>query len=309
MIDLMKRNKRLFFFSSVVFLGVVITTASLFNKEQPGFSLRKIRSPFSAKTQWSTEKLTEAQKELVLEILSQEFNYLGSGAEVYAFQSVDGRYVIKFFKMKHLIPKTWLKWVPLPGLEKYRSNKIDKRISRQNELFSSYKLAYDDLREETGLIYIHLNKSKDLKMKIRILDRMRKSYVVNLDHYEFVIQRKSQLVHDRITALMQKGNREGALEAIHNLLKAVVSQCKQGYIDRDSGISHNYGFLDDKVIHFDVGRIMRDENAQNPTHYQREILRVGKKIELWLNLEYPALVPDLEEAINAMIDPSLSPQN
>ena len=128
-------------------------------------------------------------------------------------------------------------------------------------------------------------------------------YVANLDDYEFVVQKKTEMIRARITDLMEVGKREEALETIHLLFTQVVDQCKKGYIDRDSGISHNYGFVDNQVIHFDTGRIVKDERAKEPSYYQREVLRVGRKLEGWLSIHYPVLLPDLEEVINALIAP------
>jgi len=300
----MKNSQKLFFLSLGISLTILVGTVYLTTANKPGFSLDKISSPFEPSKKWAIAKISAAEKEQVSEILFQDFNYLGSGDECIAFLSSDGKYVLKFFRMKNLLPKTWLKLIPFPGLEQYRFKRIDKRILRHQELFSSYKAAYEDLKEETGLVFIHLNKSKDLRMKIRLLDRMRRCYRINLDDYEFILQKKGQLVYDRITALMQKGDRECALRALNTLLKHVVAQCKKGFIDKDDEINPNYGFIGDQVIHFDVGRVVRDETAQNPSYYQREILRVGNKLEEWLGSHYPELVPGLEEIIDDIIDPS-----
>lgn len=293
----------------IPFFGIVLCvftfSVMLFAKKPTGFTLDKIRSPFERNPKWEVRELSAYEKEEVHKILSQEFHYLGSGAQCYAFLSEDGKYVLKFFKMKHLIPKNWLKFVPLPGIGKYKFNKIQNRILRHQDLFSSYKMAYEELKEETGMVYIHLNKSKDLKARVRLFDRMKNCYLANVDDYEFVVQKKAELLRDRITHLMGSGKKEEALEAIHSLLKQVVSQCKKGYFDRDSGISYNYGFVDDLVVHFDSGRIAKDASVKDPSYYQREVLRVGKKLEGWMSMYFPDLLPGLEEAINAMIDPSL----
>lgn len=301
---LILKNWRSFTLVFGLSLGIVFGSLLLFNKKKPGFALNKVRSPFQYSPKWQIEDLSGRDKEKVHEILSQDFNYLGSGAQCYAFISADGKYVLKFFKMKHFIPKKWLKLIPLPGLEPYRFRKLDRRILNQEKLFSSYKMAYEKLKEATGLVYIHLNKSKDLDIKVRLYDRMRKCCLVNLDKYEFVLQEKAQLVRDRITALMQKGDNKGAIEAIRALLQEVIAQCQKGVIDSDSGISNNYGFIDQRVIHFDVGRIMYDEVAKEPAHYQREVLRVSKKLESWIAIHYPMLLPSLDEQIDSLISPS-----
>lgn len=260
-----------------------------------------MKSPLAPSPDWAINFSNRAEKERIKEILSQEFNYLGSGAQCFAFLSADGKYVLKFFRMKHLVPKTWLKWVPFPGLDEYRFQKIDKRILRQKELFRSYKLAYEDLQEETGLVYIHLNKGKNLKVNARLYDRMRNLYIAPLDEYEFVLQLRSQLVHERLISYMQKRDFAGARRAIHNLLEMVVRQSKKGYVDRDPGVSHNYGYVGDRVVHFDVGKMLRDDAATEPSYYHREVLRFGEKLSSWLEVHYPELLPLLEEEVNEMI--------
>lgn len=295
----MKLGRTLLSCLLVIFL--VVGTCILIGKTKKGFGIDKIRSRLEYSSRWAIESASQVSEE-VDQILSQDFNYLGCGAQCYAFLSADGNYVLKFFKMKHLTPKTYLKYLPVPGLDKYRFNKIEKRLLRQQDLFLSYKMAYEELKEETGLLYVHLNKTHTLHKKLKLYDRMRHCFEINLDDYEFVLQLKSQLVCDRIVALMQRGDKEGVSVAINSLLTQVVSQCKKGYIDRDSGISHNYGFVGNHVIHFDVGRLMRDETAKDPTHYQREVLRVGKKLEQWLTEFYPNLLPLLEEQINSILD-------
>lgn len=248
------------------------------------------------------DPLSEWESLELKRILSQEFRYLGSGAQCYAFISADGKYVLKFFKIKHLVPKRWLKLVPIPGLGQYRFNKIEKRILRHRELFTSYKLAYEYLKKETGVVFIHLNKTKELGTRVNLYDRSFNCYRLDLDKYEFVLQKKATLVRDRIIALMQREDREGALKAIEALLNQVVNQCKKGYVDRDSGVSHNYGFIGEDVIHFDAGRILYDSAAKTPVYYHREVLRVAKKLEDWLESSYPELIDDVEEIINSMID-------
>jgi len=300
----MKEKQRYYILSFGAVFCILTFSIVLFNKKPTGFTLDKIRSPFEKSSRWNIEELPAFESLEIQKIFSQDFNYLGAGAQCYAFQSADGNYVLKFFKMKHLIPKRWLKLIPLPWLEQYRFNKIDKRILRHRELFTSYKIAYEELKEETGVIYIHLNKSRDLSLKVKLYDRMRNCFTANLDDYEFILQERAQLVHDRIRSLIQKGKREEVIEVIHQLLSHVVLQCKKGVIDRDSGFSHNYGFVGSKVVHFDAGRVVKDENAKEATFYQREILRVGKKLENWFEIHYPAFLPDLEEVIDAMIDSS-----
>ncbi len=268
----------------------------LLNKRERGFTLDKISSKLALGAEW-VNALSDKDRDRLNEIFSQPLSYLGCGAQCYAFISADGNYVVKFFKMKHLLPKKWLLYFPLPGLEKYRVRKVNQRILRQKELFSGYKMAYRHLKDETGLFFVHLKKTDDLDIQATLIDKNKNAHTLNLDSYEFIVQRKAQLIHEHISQLMEEGNRPKAKAAIFALLDQVVSQCKRGFVDSDSGISHNYGFVGDQVVHFDVGRLVQDENAKKPAFYQREAIRVAVKLERWLSEFYPELLPDLEECI------------
>lgn len=287
--------------ASVVVFLICLGVAYLLSAPSKGFPVYKIASKLEFNDEWVVDAPSENERKELKEILSQQFHFLGSGAQCYAFISADNKYVLKFFKMKHLLPKEWLRYLPLPGLEQYRFRKVDKRIFRQKELFGSYKMAFQMLRKETGLVFVHLNKTSDLNAFATVYDCHGEKSRLNLDRFEFVLQKKSQLVQERIAELMKAGHPEKAKEAINALMQHVVNQCRQGFIDRDSGVSHNYGFVGDEVIHFDVGRIVRDENAKKPSHYQREILRISKKLEPWLIDNYPELIDALDESVANII--------
>lgn len=290
---MLKINKLCSFAFAICIFFAGLSTL-LLSKKDRGFSIAKIASNLS--TDW-TAPLSDKDRDHLREICAQPFKYLGSGAQCYAFLSSDGNYVLKFFKMKHLLPKKWLLYFPLPGLEKYRLRKVNQRITRQKELFMSYQLAYQNLKEETGLFSVHLKKTNDLDLQVALIDKNGKKHMLNLDSFEFVFQKKSQLIHEHLSQLMKEKNREGAKTAIKTLLQEVVSQCKRGFVDKDSGISHNYGFVGDQVIHFDVGRLVQDPNAKKSVFYQQEAIRVATKLERWLSEFYPELIPDLEECI------------
>lgn len=284
----------------------IVASLFLFDRPQNGFTLKKIKSPFKPSPEWEVPPLSNFEKQSVRFALLQDYSYMASGAQCYAFLSSDGEYVLKFFKTKHLIPKNWLKLLPIPWLSNYRFLKVDKRKAQHKELFSSYKMAYEELRKETGVEFIHLNKTKDLNVRMKIYDKNHRAYLINLDDYEFVLQKKAETVADRIVFLMENKQHEKAVDNLTGLLTQIILQCKNGYIDCDSGVSYNYGFIGDEVVHFDFGRIIKDPSANDPAFYQREILRVAKKLERWCDTHYPQLTPILEEVVDAMMDPSLA---
>lgn len=292
-------KKALFKVGMVAVIVAGLVTAGILEGTRPkGFHPRAISSSLEFSPYWHADVPGSAS---MAPILSQDYFYLGSGAQCYAFISADGKYVLKFFKMKHLLPKKWLRYFPFPGLGSYRFRKTERRVARQKSLFQSYMLAWEHLQKETGLVYIHLNKTDELKMAPLLFDKEGDSFQVDLDQYEFIVQRKSTLLRDHIAACMKEGKKEKAVEAIQSLLGRVVELSKKGFIDQDSGVSHNYGFVGKEVIHFDVGQLTSDKTAAEPSHYQREVLRVAYKLELWLKEDFPELLPNLEESIGELL--------
>lgn len=276
-------------YSKGLLLFSIALLCYLFFPDRKHFSLQKISSCLPFSPLWETAPPTKQEKEFLKELCIKPFEYLGEGAECYAFVSHDGAHVLKFFKMKHLTPKNWLRYLPFSLFEKYRLQKIDRRILRQKQLFVNYKAAYETLREETGLILIHLNKTKDFLPSTLLLDKRGRKHRIDLDRFEFVIQQKATLVQEHIAQLMRQGDVRRAKQALVSLLEHIRLQCSRGFIDGDSGINHNYGFVEDRVIHFDIGRLTYDESGEKAS--QGELLRVVKKLESFLETSYPELLP------------------
>jgi hypothetical protein len=232
-----------------------------------GFSVKKITSNFAYNPDWVIPEPQGQEFDQLQSIFHQKFKYLASGSQSYAFVSEDGKYVIKFFRMKHLIPsiRDYLK----PGrLEHRRQNLIS--------IFGAHKLAYDELREDSGLVYLHLNKTQHLNTKLKATDRLGRSYEVDLDKTEFVVQKKAELIFDRLKKLLDKGDRAGADKAIASMLQMIKRQLDMKIVDQDKAVRNNYGFIGDQPVHLDIGRLYRGEK---PKDYDRVIERINK----WLH--------------------------
>ncbi len=291
-----------YFFPLIITLMMVAGVGMLTGKNARGFSLSKIRSSLEFNEEWVVDAPSNEIMEEIRDILGQEFHYLGNGTQCYAFLSKDGEYVLKFFKMKHLMPKNWLRFFPIPGLGQYRFNKTEGRIARRKQIFTSHKMAYKYLREETGLIFVHLNKTRDLGVTTALCDRFGQKLQVRPDQLEFILQRKATPITEHIDKLMKTGRVDEAKSSIRTLLRHVVNKSKRGFLDKDFNPSHNYGFVGNQIIHYDVGQIVQDDDAVKPSHYLREVLRVSTNLEQWLAINYPELLPTLEEDVGEWID-------
>jgi len=275
-------------------------TARFCNTRTDGFSIAKIHSELSYNPKWETASLSEEKQKELYPILLQKFHYLGCGGQCFAFGSEDGQYVIKFFKHKIRKPYSYFLKAALPkALDVRRKRKLDKELFKVNRDFTSYKIAYEDLQEETGLIYIHLNKATSLNRSVCIVDKLGIEHQIPLDGIEFIVQAQAQLLYLRIDDLMARGDTAGAKLSLHAVLATIVKRCQKGVFDEDPRIHRNFGFIGEKPIFIDVGRFVHDPLRKDPTVYKADLLTITKRFRTWLKASHPELVSTLDEELNA----------
>lgn len=184
-------------------------------------------------------------------IFDQKFFYLGKGCQFYVFESADHKYVIKFLKHKHLWPSL-----------------IKSQDERIKTLFSSIRIAYTHLKEETGLIAIHLEKRKVRDKPIIIVDKLGFEHELDLNKTEFVIQKraspsKNVLTEDKIKIIL-----------------ALTERCiEKGIEDQDKATVQNIGFIDDVPIFLDIGQF----RFNNHLNREKEIEK--RRYSLYRSLE------------------------
>jgi hypothetical protein len=230
-------------------------------------------------------------------IFSQKFYYLNSGAQCYAFVSEDQKYVLKFFKINKLTPKYWLNYLPIPWLEKYRFKKVLMRERRRDEIYSGFNSFYQNFRREAGLELVHLNLTNFSKDKVRIVDKTGNEHNVSLNRMPFVLQKRAQMIYPYVEECFKSNDREKGIQALIAVLDLIKYRCQMGYIDKDGGISNNYGFIDGLAVQVDIGEVARDDSIKDPVNYLREILRVSQKIEFWLKNHFPEAVQEYQERV------------
>lgn len=262
-------------------------------KQTDGFALYKILSSLCFNPAW------EVQQPSPPDLFDQPFHYLAKGAQSYVFASEDGNTVIKFFRLNHLQPPKWLTLFALPiPLQPYKVNKwIEKRAELTKD-FLSYKIAFEELQEETGLIYLHLNKTKHLNKKLKIYDKIKIAHEIDLDNMEFLVQKRATLVYPTIDTLVKTEGPEAAKEAINDLVNLLLSRCQKGIFDKDPDLNTNFGFLHRRPVQIDIGRFTRELEIKNKAAHRDEIIRITDHFRQWLEAYHPDLSESLAQSIN-----------
>ncbi len=258
---------------TVCFPLLLLAGGLFFIMRNSGFSLDKIRLRIDSKENWAIEPLTEQARELLTtKVFPQKYYYLGAGNQCYAFISEDRKYVLKFLKMQHLSPRNWFS--PLSFRQK-NNQLFSERI------FASYIDAFQELRAETGLIYVHFNKSREFQSKVTLIDNKGKTHLLDLDSVEFIVQQRAQKIFERFDQLIEAEDYDGLRMAICSFLKLIVTRCEKGFVDRETSIRNNFGFVDDVAIQFDCTTLTRDSSMKYPLNLCEEVMETAKRLDLW----------------------------
>ncbi len=272
-----------------------------------GFTVANITSDFSFQPQWEVRVLKADEQAELENAFDQSYYYLGKGCQSYVFSSEDGQYVIKFFKYQRYRLQGWLAYFPsLPAIVKFRQQKIEKKWKKLDGFVQSWKVAFENLKEETGLVYVHLNKTNHLQKPLIIYDKIGRKHRVDLDQMEFCIQHRAKLLCDVLLKHKAKGEIEEAQLLIRQLLEMILSEYSRGLADNDHALMQNTGVAWGKPIHIDVGQFVFNEMVRQPAIFHQELFTKTYKFKLWLRENYPDLGVYLEDELRRIIGPEYS---
>lgn len=283
---------------AVLLAGLVIGATRLAEKKTDGFTELAIHSERDYDIAWETRPLTENEQVEFDLATSQKYRYFGCGGQAFALFSEDGKYVIKFFKQRVYRVPFLLKLIPLPWpLKRYQVKRHWKKSDKLYRDFMSYKMAFEELQDLTGLIYIHLNTTQRINRQLMITDKLGQPHLINLDEVDFVLQKRAEMVHDRINTLMRQGAHKEAEEAITSVLNLVIERAKRGLLDRDPNVRTNCGFIDKQAIKVDVGRFTRDQKAKDPNFFHADLLKIAAPFKTWIAAHHPTLLNHFEKEL------------
>lgn len=262
-----------------------------FFKKNHSFCLRYIFSTLPV----SAEK--EQLPPQVNSILEEKFFYLAKGHQSFVFVSEDGEYILKFYRFpSHLRPMSWITHPVAYLFDKNRIKIKDYNLDKLRSSFESYRIAYNELKEESGLIYLHLDKTDHLKKRIVLVDSLGVSYLVDLDSTHFLVQKKGELIFPLLSNLVKQEKLDDAKKVIDEVIALIVTRCHKGIADLDPVLEKNYGWLAGKAIHLDSGRFKKVETLSE----KEEVLRITKGLKVWLQETNPDLLAHYENRVDSL---------
>lgn len=275
--------KRLFIFLFIIFLWL------LAEKRTDGFRTSKII--FDLPSYWRTPDLTIEEYQKINAILNQKFKYLGRGRQCFVFESETHEYVLKFINFSNVSYPAFLKMFPLAPLKKSLARK-DERFP---QTFASLALAFEKLKDETALVYVHLD-GKKINNKVEIKNKYGQTFGINLNETCFIIQKKAKPLFLSLEEFFLKEKEKGLEKGIDEFLNVIVARCKKNIADDDFNAEMNIGFIDGKALIIDTGKLY-PANLENKEAFKGEILLSTKFLRRWLEKNHLEALPYLEKRI------------
>ena len=306
----------------LLIIGLFVGLQQLIELKTFGFCLSKITAddlPFQK--DFETSPLSTEEEAHIQHLLSQEYRIIGVGSECFAFESADGQAVIKFFKLDHTRPvylhrglfledysQTEVKLsdhlltkISLPrALDYFRKRLVGIREFRLQRTFNSIKLAYEELKEETGLLYLHLNPTSHLKRSLTICDGCGIRHEIDLDTIKFFLQKKATPTQKHFSSLKLKGEHRLAEQSIDALIELILVRCKKGFSDRDIML-RNIGFIKAESIEIDSGSFRRNPKMKEDWIYKQELFYATLELKAWCKKNYPEMAKYLEDRVTEKI--------
>ena len=252
-----------------------------------GFSISKIvSSKPSVKSQVPPE---------VDSLLNQSFHFIGAGGTSFVFLGDDKKTILKLFKHHQLYFKHSLFHLAFPApCDAWRIKKIllrekEHRHKRHHFFFNSCQLAFNELKEETGLIYFCSSPNPHFDGDVLLYDAWGIPHTLHLSQTEFALQKRATLLFPHLKALIEQRREEEAKKAIDAFLAIIVTRCKKGIGDRDPNLRINFGFVDGKAIEFDLGSYYSDPSLKNLSNTAREAFFMTIALQKWLENLSPEL--------------------
>ncbi len=262
----------------------VIALQDFCRKKTHGFSLLKAQSSSQERIRVA---LSMDEKKELKPILDQSFHFMAKGHQCYAFLSKDGKYVLKLLKWREIEPSFWVKNLPFSWA--YRIKEEKERKKKHD--FESYRIAYNELKEDTGLIYLHLEKTEDLNTTLCLYDAIQVRHIISADQIEFILQKKAAPF---IPYFEENKNDSFKMKSfLSSLCLILQNRLEKKITDSDISFEYNMGVFEEKPLLFDIGNLTRLQDSQPSDLLQTE----ARLLLRWLKENSPELALYLEKEL------------
>lgn len=305
MLNLLKKKSSLII--NLLLIGIVLYgLGRAYFHLTAGFTESNISSDLSLEPDHQIPLLSNNERAEIIAILKQPFHYLGKGCQSYVFLSEDGQYVIKFLKYQRFRPQFYLNALSfIPAIDQRLKQKTAEKRAKLDALLNSWKIAYKDLKKETGLVYLHLNAKDPITCPLEIVDKMGFKHIIDPEKVAFLVQKRATMLCSEIKDRMAKGGQKQSQLLLDHLITTLLYEYERGLGDNDHALMQNTGVIGNQPLHIDVGQFSKEERFKTPEVYKQELFSKTYKFRIWLLKHYPGLEDYLTTRLKEIIGPEM----
>lgn len=278
----------------LVLMLVALSFAPLLKgKVTKHFHPSKLYLPFPYRHEWKSAMPSPE----ILEILKGPFHFLDNGSQMYVFESADKKTVLKLFRSN----RSKFPFIHALKASLHEKKKADL-FTKLEKTLQAYALAFHQLPERTGLLYIHLNLTKNTLPTLEIQDPLGRKWHLPLDEYRFIVQKKAEPFKETFLLALQQGDDEGIKRAIDSFLEMLKERVRKGIRNSDHNLGPNFGFIEGQVVEIDCGNFHLDETLLEPEQQKKEIRRFSSQLGGWLGERSPQYADYLLARLDVDVD-------
>lgn len=277
--------------------GVCLIAAARFcHYKTEGFRNTKIQNNTFEGESFAPPQFSASDERVAKEILSQPFTYLARGKQSFVFLSEDGKTVLKLLNNHYQWQIRAYNFLPQMSWKEENLTYLQRKLA---ETFQSYLLSFSQLKEETGLFFLHLKKSHHLKQKVKIVDKLGIAHEIDLDKTAFILQERATLAYTQLEKWIEHKELQAAREGLHSLVALLKTRLEKGIADKDPLIRTNIGFIDGKARFLDLGPFSKSLRSKTADEKSRELQKITHSLRAWLAEKEPRLAVFLDEEVCA----------
>lgn len=264
-----------------VFLGVIgVALPKLYHWSVSGFSLKKVCCEESFQAQFSSYPFSDE----VSQILKQDFYYLGQGRQVFVFESADKKHVLKLVRFNHY--KIPFRHELLLSLGLNPKAKHKTRRQHYQRFFASYKMALEELKDLTGVVFVHLNTTIASMPEVTVYDRLKRPLRIALDQTAFLVQKKGVPLAQVKEAEMKK--------VIDSFFQTILIYKEKEIVHYDlPNLIRNVGIYQNRYMEMDVGSY--EKRPTDKQYWHRELEAISRTFVRFLEKNAPSCIEYFEQ--------------
>ncbi len=284
------QSKRIALF--LVFLVGVLLIPDLAKQLTGGFRLGKMSLDVFFNPAWEVAEPSQETDALVKQILARPLRYLSHGAQSFVFASEDGNYIVKLFRYDQKV-HPWRQWFRDEVLKKKKRYLPDEKVHR---LFSSCKLAYEQASDLTGLVYVHLNRTKGKLPHALFIDRLGRRYDLDMDRYRFAVQHRGRHIREVFKEAIDSQDQAKTERLIDSFFALLRKRTERKIRNSDTKISPNFGFFGEEAMEWDFGNYWVDPKMEEASFRSYEIGLFTGQLRQYLERTAPEYLPYYDRA-------------